>query len=50
MKQVDKFVAHKDFGIKPMSSVTAVDCIDYGDYLQSTVMKKGTFNRHLSAG
>ena len=49
MMQVGKFAAYKDFGIKPMSSITAVDCIEYRDYLQSTGMKKGTVNRHLSA-
>ena len=49
MMQVGKFAAYKDFGIKPMSDITAVDCIEYRDYLQSTGMKKGTVNQHLSA-
>ena len=49
MMQVGKFVAYQDFGIKPMSDITTVDCIEYRDYLQSTGMKKGTVNRHLSA-
>lgn len=49
MTQVGKFAAYKDFGIKPMSDITAVNCIEYRDHLQTTGMKKGTVNRHLSA-
>ena len=49
MMQVTGFASFKDFGMKPMNQITALDCIDYREYLVFTGMKTGTANRHMSA-
>lgn len=48
--QVSRFAEYKDFGIKPMDKITAVDCIEYRSYLkENTDLHERTINRHLSA-
>ena len=47
---VSRFAEFKDFGIKPMDQITAVDCIAYRSYLkENTTLNHNTINRHLSA-
>ena len=49
LMQISRFCSFKDYGIRPMSQITAKMLYDYRDYLQSTGIKNGTINRHMSA-
>jgi integrase len=50
LMQVRRFAEFRDFGVKPMASVTAEDVIAYRSYLKAeTDLNPGTINRHLSA-